>query len=282
MSDTEALKQTTFSTEIDDGDGYQRLSRFAIWSIPLGLLSALALVSPLLWFVPVLAIVFALVGLRVIAGSQETTGRTLALLGLGLAVLFGTWGVSWTTARRARLNRQAREYATEWLSLMQQEQYMEAHQLSLDFYSRLPQGSSLAAHYAPDESDSPDSPDSPESPESPEPGEPPEPSELPQPNMELAPGIESTPFRELAVFKVNNLPRVLVEAEGNFEFEFVKNVSTERHGQFETQIVQMYRLSFSGDHDPPEIEVLVTMKRTVDGQKAHWQIALNDPNFIVK
>ncbi len=269
MADTQASTPQTntarsFTTEVDPGAGYQRLSRLAVWSIPLGLMSALSMVSPLLWIVPVAAIVFAVGGLWVIAHSDDTTGRRLAITGLGLAILFGTWGMSWTISRRMVLTGQAREHASEWLELMQNEEYMKAHQLSLDYFGRLPAGTSLTEHYA--ETETPLEEADGEAMSVPDPG-----SDSAMGPL-LAPEVQSSPSGELNAFMRSDLPRTLVAAQGKFEFRFVENVSVRREGQFATKIKQIFHLTFADNHEPREMDVQIEMKRTVDEKQAFWQL----------
>lgn len=264
MADTRTFKQHAFSTENDQVEGYRRLSWLAVWSLPLGLLSALSMVSPLLWFVPLVAVTFALGGLRQIARSSDTTGRRLALTGLALAVLFGTWGMSWTISRRIVLDNQAREHAGEWLGLMRDQEFMKAHQLSIDYFERLPTGSSLETYYA-EPAPKPES----ERIDADVPPPPPEPSPDAPP---LPFGIEASPYAELYDFMNNGIPKTLVKARGQFDFEFVRNDLIRRDGQFATKVDQIFHVTFSGDHEPREMDVKIEMKRTVDSRQAYWQV----------
>lgn len=259
MADTETFKQHSFSTENDQVEGYRRLSRLAVWSIPLGLLSSLSLVSPLLWFLPVVAVAFALGGLWQIARSNDMTGRRLALTGMGLAILFGTWGMTWTISRQMVINRQSREHASEWLALMQQGEYMKAHQLGRNFFERLPSGSSLEEHYAEREPERSDADESSQ-------------ASLPRPPAGMSPGSETPPSEQLKDFKNNGIPKILVAANGKFDFEFVKNETHQRDGQFAIRVEQVFRVMFSEDHQPRAMDVKIEMKRTVDARKAHWQV----------
>ncbi|HJN10193.1 MAG TPA: hypothetical protein QF564_16015 [Pirellulaceae bacterium] len=247
MSDTQMSTQQSFSTENDQVDGYRQLSRLAVWSIPLGLLSALSLISPLLWCVPMVAVTFALGGLWQISRSNNTTGRRLALTGLGLAILFGTWGMTWSISRRMVINHQAREHASEWLALMQKGDYMKAHQLGMEYYERLPSGSSLEEHY--EERESPANDEA-------------------RPSPEMAPSS----FTALKNFMEEDIPQMLVDANGDFEFVFVRNMTLQRDDQFATTVDQVFRLRFSDDHEPREMDIKIELKRTVDMHKAYWQI----------
>lgn len=237
----------SFSTENDQVDGYRKLSRLAVWSIPLGLLSALSLISPLLWFIPLVAIAFALGGLWNISHSTDTTGRRLALIGLVIALLFGTWGVSWTLSRQFIIKQQATKHAAEWFELMQNQEYMQGHQLCLDYYDRRPPGSSLEKHYAINESD----------------------KEL----TEVKPGVGLPPHAELKGFMEYGIPKHLVDVDGDFEFQLVKNLLILREGPFVTRVDQLYRITFPDGHQPPEMTLKIGMKRTVDAGKAYWQIS---------
>ena len=247
MTDTQTSCQLSFSTENDHGGGYRQLNRLAVWSIPLGLLSAVSMISPLLWFVPILAVASALRGLWQISRSNDSTGRRLALTGLGLAILFGTWGMTWTVSRRIVINGQAREHASEWLALMKKGEYMKAHQLGMEYYKRLPAGSSLEEHY-----------------------------EVREPANEVDPERSFmeplSAFAELQSYMENGVPQILGDAKGNFEFEHVRNSALLRYGPTETMVDQVFHLMFSDDHEPREMDIRIELKRTVDTHKAYWQV----------
>jgi len=265
MADTQTFTENTFSTENDQDAGYRQLSRMAIWSIPFGLASALAMVSPLLWFVPVVAVALAFGGLWQISRSNEITGRRLALTGLALGVLFGSWGMSWTISRRAVIERQARAHAIEWLGMMQQQKFMQAHQLSMNYYDRLPAGSSLEEYYQ--DRLSPEVAEMAARAEAAGMGEP--------PGM---PGAMQSPLADLQGFMAHGIPQILVDANGDFEFEFVRFDVQLRAGQFSTKVDQIFHLTFADDHEPREMDVKVEMKRTIDVRKAYWQVErLSDP-----
>jgi len=254
MADTQTFKQHSFSTENDQVEGYRRLSQLAVWSVPLGFLSALAMVSPLLWFVPLVAVTFALGGLRQISRSNDLTGRRLALLGLGLAVLFGTWGMTWTLSRQSVINRQSREHASQWLDLMRNREYMQAHQLTLGFFKRTPVGTSLEEHYAAPASETVVDRD--------------------EPSPDMPPGVSPSPFADLNDFKGNGIPKILVAADGDFEFQFARNLTLQRDGRSTIKVEQVFRLTFPAGHEPRIMDVKIKMKRTVDDGKAYWQVGL--------
>jgi hypothetical protein len=268
MADTQDYTQPSFSTENDHVDNYRQLSRLAVCSIPLGLLSALSLISPLLWFVPMIAVVFALGGLWHVSRSKDVTGRNLALFGLGLAILFGTWGMTWTLSRRIVINQQAKKHASEWLVLMQNEEYMKAHQLGISFFERVPSGMSLEEKYQkstiPDEDEySEDDYDI---------------DDVGQDDYDedLPDMISKTQslFMEFKDFKEHGISGILIDAKGDFEFAFVRNKILHRKDEFDTRVDQVFRLRFSAGHEPQEMDINIELKRTVEDHKAYWQIGM--------
>jgi hypothetical protein len=250
MADTKDIYQSSFSTENDQVDDYRQVSRLAICSIPLGLISALALIGPLMWFLPLVAVAIAAAGLRQVSRSKELTGRRMALIGLALAILFGTWGVTWTVSRRMVINRQARAHASEWLGLMQEGENMRAHQLTLSVVERLPLGSSLQEYYFDD----------------------PEESDYEEDGAPKIMNREMLITMEFKNFQENGIPGLLVDADGDFEFTFVENKSQIREGPFSTKVNQVFRLKFSDEHVPREMDVRIEMRRILDNQKAYWQV----------
>ena len=65
-----------------------------LWSVvtlALGALGFLALLRPVFWIVPLMAIVIGLVSLRSLATHPEQIGRRAVLVGLAVAVFFGAW-----------------------------------------------------------------------------------------------------------------------------------------------------------------------------------------------
>lgn len=127
---------------------YRTISVAAILSLVFGATSALALAHWLLWVLPLVAIVLALVALRQIqAEDSNLTGRNLAILGILLALVFGVWAPSRLISRQNHLYRTARQYSDEWLELIRIGKVQEAHQLTLHETQRQAPGGSLASYY---------------------------------------------------------------------------------------------------------------------------------------
>jgi hypothetical protein len=128
--------------------GYRGVSLTAVIALVLGIASILALVHPLLWVVPPVAVVVALIAIRAIdAPDSNLTGRNLALVGLAIALVFGLWAPSRAITRQAKLFGQARVFADEWFELVRAGKLHEAHQLTLAPIERQKPGVSLEAAY---------------------------------------------------------------------------------------------------------------------------------------
>jgi hypothetical protein len=114
----------------------------------LGFVSAGALASPLLWFLPLGGIVLAIVALWSIAQSNDAVaGRWAAVIGLVLSLTFITWAPCRYFVRHELLYRQAREHGEYWLGLVREGRLHEAHQLTLSKDERQPASANLNEIY---------------------------------------------------------------------------------------------------------------------------------------
>jgi hypothetical protein len=102
--------------EVPIGD----ISALAVVSLFLGLASPLSLVAPLLWAIPLVGAVLAIMTIRRIAMSDGAlVGRLAAVIGLALCVGSLAAAASRLVVTEQVLSRQAREFATEWLGILQ-------------------------------------------------------------------------------------------------------------------------------------------------------------------
>jgi hypothetical protein len=119
MSSSESLPQ------------YRSVNSLAISALLFGLASPLALVNPLLLAVAGVAVVLAVMAIRQIAANADLySGRSLALCGLFLGVLFLAYTPLRLWMRFERLNAKAEQLAGAFLTLLQEGKYFEAQQLS--------------------------------------------------------------------------------------------------------------------------------------------------------
>ena len=126
---------------------YRSLSMLAVLGLILGLFSLLALVSPVLWVVPLVAIVVSVTALRRIKNDAERSGGRLATIGLLIAVCVGLWAVSYHFSREWYLFHTAKRFADQWLEVVQSGNLQEAHQLHLPYLDRFNDKSKLDEYY---------------------------------------------------------------------------------------------------------------------------------------
>jgi hypothetical protein len=100
---------------------YRSVEPLAIWGLALGLLSPAALLSPVLWLVPLIGIAANAMALRRLSREGNRAGRPAALMGLGLAVLFGMVPIARMTTDYVLLKEQPRELADRFLEYLRQD-----------------------------------------------------------------------------------------------------------------------------------------------------------------
>ena len=116
----------------NESSGYRPVSGLAVAALIAGLLSAVALVSPFFWVVPLLAIGLACLGLADVSrAGAEKAGRLAALAGLALAVGFGAQAVSSTLTKRLITTARARAAATVWIDALRDGRVADARGMCL-------------------------------------------------------------------------------------------------------------------------------------------------------
>lgn len=144
MSQVEVLSEPESIEGSPPIENYRAVSFWAIIALGLGLLSGIFVLTPLLGFIPLAAMAVGGYALRQISvDSERLSGRWMAITPLILAPLFLGWGLSQEFTRRERMYGYAREFADEWLSVLNQKESHLAHQLKLisrqrvDFHSNM-------------------------------------------------------------------------------------------------------------------------------------------------
>lgn len=149
MSELESGRLVALSmAEAQELPQYRKISVSAVAGFLLGLLSPLALIHPVLWFVPVLGALVSIAGVRATrSGDPPLTGGVLAMLGLVLSMLFAGWAPARHVSRKATLERQSIAFTQYWFELVQARQLKQLHQLSRDPSHRKPPSVSLEEAY---------------------------------------------------------------------------------------------------------------------------------------
>ncbi len=146
-----ASSTNAVNEKIDDRTApYRAVSGLAVLALVLGILSAAAVVGPILWFIPLLAVIMALVAMRRIHVSQDLAGWNVAFLGLLLALLFGIAAPARTVSRQYWLSSRAEEFSDQFLKYLQQNNPHVAHQLKERAGVRKPLTDTLSDAYKQD------------------------------------------------------------------------------------------------------------------------------------
>ena len=130
--------QARFSESSEQGLEYRSISRLAMFSLLLGLVCPLALVHPLAWAIPCITIPISWAALRRISHPQAMlTGKTAAVLGMLIAVLFLAWAPVRHIIHIQLYTNQAKQFSDTWLELVRENHIQEAHRWMLPFHRRM-------------------------------------------------------------------------------------------------------------------------------------------------
>jgi len=120
-----------FETSDLRSEEYRSVSGWAVAALLLGLLSAAAIVGPILWLIPAAGLVTAVVAMRKIKTAQgQKTGWYLALLGLLLSIFFAAAGPARTMSRNLWLQTRGERFARGFVDLLRNNQPLKALELT--------------------------------------------------------------------------------------------------------------------------------------------------------
>lgn len=145
-----AISPTRFTdSELFDEDIERPFRPSSLLALVLGLLSVGVLATIYLIVVPIVAIAVAIFALRPSRVAHvRPAGRSLAIAGLVLALLFGSWGVTYSQMRQSHLVHGAEVFAQEWLDLLGRGKREIAYELTLPQLQRQLKNMSLERYYA--------------------------------------------------------------------------------------------------------------------------------------
>lgn len=107
------------SGEATEVSGYRPVSSLAVAALFVGCMSALALVSPVFWVVPLVGAALALVAVRDVTGSGVAkAGGLAAVAGLALSLGFGAQAVTAAATARWLAAARAEAAAGFWLDVL--------------------------------------------------------------------------------------------------------------------------------------------------------------------
>ncbi|MBX7074359.1 MAG: DUF4190 domain-containing protein [Pirellulales bacterium] len=132
-----------------EGDAYRAVCVPAVAALALGVASLAAWAHFLLWIVPVAAVALGIVALAQIRRyAPNLTGRGLALLGIGLAIINGVGAATQTLAHRYVVDTEARRLCDMWIGDVRGGNLRRAHQMTLIPIARLELDEGLESDYA--------------------------------------------------------------------------------------------------------------------------------------
>jgi hypothetical protein len=153
MSTSQHNPPRVFDPADQEVASYRALSSLALAGFVAGLLSPAALLSLVLWFLPVVAVLLSGAALwRITARWPELVGRPAALAGLLLGTAFLVAAPVDDFVYRWLLRRQAREFAEIWIDSVRKAkkdhlEVYKAHHLLIDPRHRSPQPDELPKFY---------------------------------------------------------------------------------------------------------------------------------------
>ncbi len=138
MSSHERLRPLSADAADRDLVEYRSVCGLSVVAAIAGGLSALALLDPALWSVPVVGIGLSLAALRRLARNEELIGRRGAIAGLVLSLLFLSSASAWWFLERWQLRSQGLRVAEAYFELLRSGQPVLAHQLTTHADVRVP------------------------------------------------------------------------------------------------------------------------------------------------
>lgn len=236
------------SAEADNQVHYRTVNRTAVASLLLGLLSATAIASKIMWCVPIVGITLAIIALWSLSRSEPgVLGRGAARVGLALSLLFLACAITGHLVRQQTLRREARPHSTKWIELVREGRLREAHQLYLPQRERQPLGANLHKHY--EEADA-------------------------RTKEEIDAFFNDPPLSKI----------VELGQQGQLRFEADEEVATfSESGARLDVIVQRYAIDYQADGKPQTLSFVVSISRQYDTEhgEARWRVReITEPGAI--
>ncbi|WP_254512181.1 hypothetical protein [Anatilimnocola floriformis] len=127
---------------------YRAISFWAVATLIVGLAAPLALVGPLLWWVPLATIPLGIVAFRQLRQlDPRYVGQTAAVIGVCSAALFFAWAVSQRMSRELQITAEAKQLADDYLKLILAGKIPAAHQIQTAAARRQTDEANLDAFY---------------------------------------------------------------------------------------------------------------------------------------
>lgn len=243
-----------------EAENYSSLDTLAVVALGCGLISSLSgIFSPVFLVFGFLAVLLGLVSLFRISRSEGIlAGFWPAAIGVGLALFNASFYLSYASVRDKNINQLAREFADDWIQMIQEGKLNEAHQLTRSFFNRQYPGTDLTKHYAKQVANQ-------------DPNAPPEMSEM-------ARDLAGSPYDQKMDFFRDPPMSIIMEKGTDCEVKFVKTIGSTRDGKYIDLVIHQYSLEYEENGRPQKQLFLITMKRENFGGMygAHWAVDMID------
>lgn len=135
------LEKDALSAEYGEIEEYVPLSKTAVGAVVCGVLSFATVFTPLLWLIPIVGIVLAVVSIRLIKNSDGTlTGRAVAIVGLTLTMFSAGLGISRFISHQQMFYSTARRNGLLWVKMLKERDLYQAYLLQMP-HDRRPKAS---------------------------------------------------------------------------------------------------------------------------------------------
>lgn len=231
--------------ESEELSAYEPVSRLALTALVLGILSGLAVFHLMFCLVSMVGAVWGLLAMRELGRPEaKLSGRSLAVAGLLLSIMFGSWGLAREFSFRSALYTRAEQFSQEWFKLVRGGKHQEAHQLTVSAAQRVPAGQSLEKLYAPSPKTSDEPPDL----------------------MEVPLSIQLQNFHaQDAVKRLNGLGSSL-----QAEFQHVTNFQRMARGDILVEL--QFRVQGTGPQGSESFPIRLMLERTWGDITAEWRV----------
>ncbi|MEM7311607.1 MAG: hypothetical protein AAF497_00510 [Planctomycetota bacterium] len=125
---------------------YRSISKLAVVALILGLASFAAFAHPVLWCIPVAAVVVSIFAVR-ITSQPEYAGRWAAVCGLVLALVCGGAASSLKLVEKMVVKKQARTFSDAWVELLAEKKLTMAYEWTMSRRYRRPSDMSIMEYY---------------------------------------------------------------------------------------------------------------------------------------
>ena len=214
---------------------YRSPHRLAVTALVLALASPLTLVSPLLWILPGVAAILAVVARRQVAANpNQYTGLGISAVALALSLACLAMGPAQYFSQQQFMYRTATKNAEQWLELVGNGDLQRAHQLVLKKPERVETENEIAVLYS----------------------------------------TNATKEREMNEYFSNDFARELVEAGDDAEYVFVagKRISQYRRDNYVTLQFSMSREN-SGTTKTTLFNIVMARTPSDDKTEASWRVS---------